>query len=724
MKKYNLFPQSLMSRIKKLKSLNIIILLFLGSIAYSGHTKAQSTYKDFTPDLQLLANDSLQIDINEDGIIDFELFYDEVLIPGTPRKRTFRINTNSNCKVAMKNDSVAAFLRTDTIGDNDVWSTSTESFIQYVTIHGYDGIIEQRGNWSNLPSVPGETYLYNGYMGFRLEVDNEIHYAWLRVNFNIENSIFALDLSYNNNPNEIIITGKNMPQGATSLITDILYSYSDEDKFMAKLTIAEPSENISQYRMIIAKENDETADNIEVMNSLTSQYYHIPVEQSYYNRFQNYIMIPIGANDKDGDPITRFTNYKLHVLNIASSGNEEDNILSTPSEVFYLESTTEFVNYFSASDSGNNNSSEDISVNLNTVNDKDFVSEYRIFVNKVSHTEEFTADIALGLSDSYYTSIASDEDAETLNLKVNQLDIDGDNITDNVDYKAYILSVADGILSVTSALSESSTPFRLSNSNLYQAGRKTGDGVNYFECDSTFSNFPHWTGESVMYSQANTNIDLNKDGIVDFNFIGDVGHTATSSRTYLGLVGLRENKVIICDHPEHDNWIQPLQENNMISEYSNWSTDTAILMDYHFSEYSYISKRNGHFSYQHQDYYIGLSIMVDETPQYAWLRINHFRYMEYGFQDIKSGLEELNKSSILLYPNPSSDIVNINYEESSFQSAKLNISILNSSGIIVQEISKINNNSTINVEEFSKGLYLFVIKDKQRIIETQKIIIE
>lgn len=727
MKNSYFFSCLLMNRILFSKSIKIFITLFLVSIVFSNVISAQSTYKDFTPELRLLANDSLQIDINEDGIIDIELFYNEIIIPYIPKERTFKIKTSSNCQVAVHNDSVAALLRTDTIGDDDdVWSTGTENFIQYVKLYDYfDEIVEQRGNWSYLPSVPEESYLYIGYMGFRLEVDNEVHYAWLRVNFNTARTIFALDLSYNNNPNEIIITGENMPQGATSLLTDILHPYSDGDKFIARLTVAEPYENISQYRMIIAKENDETANDIEVMNSLTSQYYYIPVELDSYYKFQNSIMIPIGANDKDGDPITRFTNYKLHVLNIASSGNEEDNILSTPSEVFYLESTTEFVDYFSASDVGENNSSEDISVNFSAVSHKDFVSEYRIFISKASYESAFTAELALGLSESYYTTILSNEEELATNLKANQLDIEGDAITDEVDYKAYILSVADGVFSVTSAISESSTPFfRLSNPNLYQAGQKTGDGVNYFECDSIFCEFPHWTGEATMYSQANTNIDLNKDGIADFNFIGDIDENNTSFRTYLGLVGLGDNKVIICEHPEHYNWIQPLQEKNMISEYSNWSTDTAILLDYDYCNSSYINKTNGHFSYQHQEYYIGLCIMNDDIPQYAWLRFSHFRYMEYGFEDVKSGLEELKKSNIQLYPNPSSVHVNIKFNSSSFQSDNLSVSILNSSGTVVQEIPVINNNSIINMEGFSKGLYLFVIRNEGRTIETQKMIIE
>lgn len=725
MKIQNLHPHSLVRRIKNAKSIKIISILFLISIVYTGTLKAQSTYRDFTPDLQLLANDSLQFDINEDGIIDFELSYEEVLIPSTPRERTFTIKTASHCQVAMQNDSVAAFLRTDTIGDNEIWSTETENFIQYVTISSYYGWpITMIGNWPYQTLNTNDTVIYNGYMGFKLDIDNEIHYAWLRVNFSLESTIFALDVSYNNTPNDIIITGENIPLGATSLYTGILYPYgTEESKFTARFTIAEQYENISQYRMIIAKENDETVNDINVMNNLSSDRYFLPEGHHFKdNKFQQYSTIPIGSLDKDGDPITRFTNYKLHVLNIASSGNEEDNILSTPSEVFYLESTTEFVDYFSASDAGDNNNSEDILVNFNTVDEKDFVSEYRIFVSKTNHTEEFTVEMALELSEGYYTSIASNEDTASTHLDENQLDIDGDLITDHVDYKAYILSVSDGVFSVTSALSESSTPFRLSNPNLYQAGQKTGEGANYYVCDSTFCEFPNWTGESVMYSQANTNIDLNKDGIADFNFIGDVGHNASTSRTYLGLVGLGENKVIICDHPEHDNWIQPLQENNMISEYSNWSTDTAILMDYYHSDYSYINRRDGHYSFL--DYYIGLCIMDNDIPQYAWLRFSHFRYMDYGFQDVKSGTNELEKSNIQLFPNPSSDVLNINYEESSFQSARLSICILNSSGILVQELTGILPHSAINMKGFSKGLYMFVIKDEERIIETQKIIIE
>ena len=395
-------------------SIKLPFLILLFSILIATQINAQSTYLDFTPDKMLDLNDSLSFDINQDGNIDFELTLTEVLIPYTPRQLTFKLKTFNSCQVSMFNDSVSAHLKNDTIGDDEIWSTEDEVFMQIVHVESFSGqAAYKQGNFSYLPSVPEEANMYYAYLGFKLLVNNEIHYAWVRINFDITHTIYALDASFNQSPNETIITGESLPKGATSLHIGGLWPYNGHDNFAVYFTVSDPGEIVSDYRVIIAKENDETANNLDIMNNLDSNRYFTLSANNYPNKFQKYQMMVIGDLDKDGDSISRFINYKAHILNIDTSGNTDNNFLSSPSDVFYLESIPDPIETFYAYDDGNTNTAEDIHIWIKNVMYRYFVSEYRVFILKADDFEEFNPDIAFNLSEEFYTSTSSTEDTNT-----------------------------------------------------------------------------------------------------------------------------------------------------------------------------------------------------------------------------------------------------------------------------------------------------------------------
>jgi len=728
MKNYTFYPELKRTSLyfNSLKPSFLILLFFVVVVNLAD---AQSTYLDFTPDKKLETNDSISFDINQDGIIDFELTCEEVLIPYTPRQRTYKLRTFGSCQVSMFNDSVSAYLKNDTIRDNEVWSMEGEVFMQIVHIENFTAeAIYKQGNFSYLPSVPEEANMYYAYLGFKLMVNSEIHYAWVRINFDITSNIYVLDASFNPSPDEAIITGESLPKGATSLHTSRLWTNNGIDEFTVKFTVSDPDDIVSEYRVIITKENDETANDLDIMNNLESDRYITLSANNNSNHFQKYTNIPIGSLDKDGDSIGRFINYKVHILNVDTSGNPDNNFLSSPSDAFYLESIAAPIKTFYAFDDGNTNTAEDIHIWIKNVFfwERDYVSEYRVFILKANDDEEFNVDIASNLGEEFYTGISSTDDTISFHLNANQLDRDEETIKLNTDYKAYILSVADGVLSVTNTLSESSLPFKINNPNLYFAGQKTGDQVNYFICDSTFSEFPYWTGTQSMSSEANVNLDLNNDGLADFNFIGSRWHSNSFWKSYLGIVGLRNNKVLICDHPEHENWALPLFENEPISEDAHWSSsDTVILTDEYSLYYNNISYRYGHWNRNHDDYYIGLYITDnDDIHQYAWLHFQYFKYIDYGFINIHTGIDQVEKPSVYLFPNPAQNDIYIHFDQELLNSDDLTMSIINSSGVLIDEIKNIPNQQRINLENYTSGLYLFIIKDGQKVIKTQKVIIE
>jgi len=73
-------------------------------------------------------------------------------------------------------------------------------------------------------------------------------------------------------------------------------------------------------------------------------------------------------------------------------------------------------------------------------------------------------------------------------------------------------------------------------------------------------------------------------------------------------------------------------------------------------------------------------------------------------EDLTSSVYELNNGLLKIYPNPTSNIINIELVGTLKYSALL----YNSDGLLV---SKYNQPSNLNIEDLSKGVYILVIED-------------
>jgi len=207
----------------------------------------------------------------------------------------------------------------------------------------------------------------------------------------------------------------------------------------------------------------------------------------------------------------------------------------------------------------------------------------------------------------------------------------------------------------------------------------------------------------------------------DFNFIGHFNHSYNTSSNYLGINSLRNNQVLTSDQPDQENWILPLFEGNEISDEYSWSTDTAVLLDSYYSARTYENWNYGLFSQQQYSYYVGLKINDFENPQFAWIKFDYKMYVEYGYQTINIGFDELKNKMIEIYPNPASDYFYINIDNNNINNYSL--SIYNSSGVIMVENSVSNQTSRISTINYPKGIYLLIVKNNGEIIKTEKLIV-
>jgi len=420
----------------------------------------QNHYHCLNP-VQYIKPTPLELDINKDGDIDIKIFTTVEYIPEEGQEITYKIETSESLSVSLTNDSASVFYRNDIIGSENTWSDNAYVPFQYVFKDWYYGNAEIAiGNWSNLPSVPSSAQFYNAYLGIKLMINDQPYFGWIRLNFDLEIGAYVLDYAYNEIPNEEFSAGKGMPTGAISVAAEGFKYYDNMSKFIVSFVNEEREDIISSYRIIIAKSEDTTCNNLEVMNNIPSGQYQFFNNYPDDNEFLREMYLFEQTRDKDGDQIERFRPYKVYVLSIAESGDPSENIISSPSETFTLQNYTQAAEMVSSIDKENTNSSEDIYVTFSNVEDKIFVDEFRVFVCNINN--DLTLDEAINLDDNCYTSIRSLSDDISLSLKENQLDVDGNEIKSDVFYKTYILTVPDSLYSQDYKLSEPSYTFKKS----------------------------------------------------------------------------------------------------------------------------------------------------------------------------------------------------------------------------------------------------------------------
>ena len=112
------------------------------------------------------------IDLNDDGIDDFELKFSGSASPGHGNSKNFIIPFGSNALAIpnLENDIV------DTLSLNDKIDSSINWINDSCTIYNYywdaSGSTSRTGLWNNVK---------NKYIGLKILVDNKVLYGWIRI---------------------------------------------------------------------------------------------------------------------------------------------------------------------------------------------------------------------------------------------------------------------------------------------------------------------------------------------------------------------------------------------------------------------------------------------------------------------------------------------------------------------------------------------------------------
>jgi hypothetical protein len=106
------------------------------------------------------------------------------------------------------------------------------------------------------------------------------------------------------------------------------------------------------------------------------------------------------------------------------------------------------------------------------------------------------------------------------------------------------------------------------------------------------------------------------------------------------------------------------------------------------------------------------------------LRMGEYAFGNHGDTTLAIGVKEINKNigNISIYPNPAKRSVTVDL--SNIKHSYNGIEILNAEGKLVYSLVIADKTVKLNVENFSKGIYMVQVKDNSRTITTKKLVIE
>ncbi|OFY47436.1 MAG: hypothetical protein A2W85_01870 [Bacteroidetes bacterium GWF2_41_31] len=655
---------------------------------------AQVIYNSNVPTFVLGVDQVWSPDIDNNGAVDFNLIIKFPSSEGVFSR--LWIDPLGMSQVVVTNGYAARFNEGDTINSDLSWEF-TEQYIS-------------------------QPFAYNctGFIGVSTRKGGQLYYSWIRMVRHADRTLWAVDYACQSQPNVPIIAGDGLPPEATSVFGRDEFNYFDGRDIRASFIRAHQESLFSEYRMVLAKADDSSAYELEVMNHLPEdRYVSIMIDtldECPYVQFY----LTTESTDKDGDLIDKYLDYRLHMMNVAESGIPGDNVLSIPSPTFQLEAFSMPVDNVVAWDNGNSHSTADINVSFPPVADENLIGEYRVFVTLASDSLLFDVDAALSLSGEYYTAVAPQNGVVLATLDVSQKVVGGSIIQEGIFYQAYVLSLADGNFSKTSALSQPSRKFILQNHNLIRAGQASEEGINYHLCDTLFSKPTHWVEPSVE-------VDLNRDGVKDYTFYFTYEESTYLFRIVYKTVPLRDNKVLICDHPDHEDWIELLKENESIGEGYNWTNNQSVLIDWYYDPNSGSGHNYGHWWWDPADttpIYIGFCIMDNENPQYAWLKFNRNGFISYGFQDVNSGIDQQSTSKLFqVFPNPADQFIQIQTSVTNILNHKYTVAVVNSIGVVVDEFELTEETSTRDLSNYTPGVYFVSFHQKGIIVESLRFVV-
>ena len=528
----------------------------------------------------------------------------------------------------------------------------------------------------------------------------------------IPNQQFISDTLLSNASNSIKLTTPNLPAQQVIINTTKIPGSS----YLVSLSFDSPitETGISEYRLIIVPNKSPFTFNVDsALQVSSSNYFRIQPTNN-----DNYLITSMSDTLKtyNGYPLQLQKHYRALILSVADSLNANVATLSTPSNLFQVYTQVPSVSEIKIIDQGETNSSSDLRLLFNKINDESLIAEYRCLLIPSDQATNFNLDSAVKTT-HFYAISPQGYNIDT-QLPNNLKDVFGNYIIDDVSYELFVLTVSDSLQTDVNALSIPSSRFALHNPSFLFSGQETGGVIFTDIVDTTLIAWPYG-------AQPNFLVDVDNNGINDIEFLCSASGSATGSKWYSVNVSTLNNTQIHFIN-DSSNWIARLDSLDMIYFDLNWKSTNGVLT---YSSFITPPIEDNYLGGVWLDStgYMALRLFNNLDTIYAWIKMFVFNsgLKLYGFtimHGVYDLVSEVNREPILkIFPNPASNMIKLYISKDSFKKSS-DIIIKNEYGQTVLNQVLTNSYTEVDISNLLSGVY-FIEYITSYSVEQKKIIV-
>lgn len=450
-----------------------------GALALAKGASAAVVYTDINPDYNGGVGNTYNLDLNNDGTADFEIyhdgFYNLFLAPLAANNEALGTGSSNYQYPYALNTGASISASASGNWNNNGFSTGYQS-LNY-------GSYGTFGHWVNVADK---------YLGLRFQVGGNTYYGWARLTVNSDGSSWIVkDYAYEDTPGVGITAGAGIPvpifaSGAQNLMATDIANNDNGSDLQITFDAGLDETTIAEYHAMVVKSANAATFDLAAAQAVSGGNYSVIATAgtpSYTTVFGT------TATDVDGDPVTSGVPYTIFIHSVADGTNATVDSLSLPATAT-LHLPVNIATGATATDNGDIGDPTDLQVSFNAAANEATVSEYRIMIVQQSMASLFNTIQAQAVPPAAYASVSPSALSNYVHdFGSSAVDVTGSPVEQGMEYVAFIFSKADGNISINDSLSAPSNVVNLklpAGPVTSVAGSDIGDNNNGTDLEVTF----------------------------------------------------------------------------------------------------------------------------------------------------------------------------------------------------------------------------------------------
>ncbi|MFC9712483.1 stalk domain-containing protein [Paenibacillus sp. NPDC056933] len=314
--------------------------------------------------------------------------------------------------------------------------------------------------------------------------------------------------------------------------------YGDGRDIQVSFNRSSDESKVANYRIFVVRNSVSSSFNLTTASNLSSSLYYT------VNKTGNNITttLPSSMKDTSGYNVTNLQDYRIYVMAVGNQQNGYTNALSSSSTQLRLttNSNAGVASNIGVADVSDYSDGRDLRVSFNRASDESNVSAYRVYVVRSGNAGSFTLSAA-NASNNYY-QVNKTGGNQSFTLPNYMVDTNGYTVTNNNNYRVFVLSVSTSGNSSQNALSSYSSQITLTANAAVPAPSNVaatdiGDNGNGSDLRVTFNRSTDETNVNhyrVFVVKSGTNFNLasaNAVGSANYTYVSKNGNNQTVNLT-------------------------------------------------------------------------------------------------------------------------------------------------------------------------------------------------